>query len=152
MQKISDIIKHNNLSTISGSPAKPVQNQQAKVVSSQAKQCHENSEIIDRLFLRLAVLYGNTWRNLYKNNEFLMFAKAEWRDALVGYEEKLLYQALNICREHHKFPPTVPEFIECCKELTRKKVFFKVENHDKANPTVAATHLNKIKAILNMKP
>ena len=73
--------------------------------------------MIDRLFLRLAALYGNPWRNLYKNNDFLRFAKAEWHEALAGYDEALIIQALNRCREHHKFPPTVPEFIECCKAL-----------------------------------
>lgn len=120
--------------------------------SSPANQSCEDMEIIDRLFLKFAALYGNTWRNTYKNPDFLAFTKNQWREALVGYEEKVLTQALNICREHHKFPPSVPEFIESCKVISRKNVFYVPENITKARPEVAALNLSKIRAILNIKP
>jgi len=104
------------------------------------------------LFLKLAAVYGNAWRNLYKNPDFLAFAKKEWLQALAGFEEKMLYQALSNCLENHKFPPNIAEFLNCCKHMSKKSVFFIPEDVKKASPEIAETQLQKLKDILNMSP
>lgn len=107
--------------------------------------------IIDRLFLKFAAAYGNTWRSIYKSNEFLIFTKNEWLDALNHYEESILYEALNQCREYYKFPPTLAEFMECCRNIQRKNSEFnRVKELPKCNPSVAEDNLRKIRLILNM--
>lgn len=106
--------------------------------------------VIERLFIRLAAIYGNTWKGIYKNDEFLKFAKNEWLEALINYTEKTIYQAVCLCREQQKFPPTLPEFIDYCRQLNRKESFFEQEPLPKADPNIAAANLKKIKAILNM--
>ena len=62
--------------------------------SSAEEHDAESIAIIDRVFLRLAAIYGNAWRKAYTNNEFLQFTKREWLDGLAGYEEQLLYRAV----------------------------------------------------------
>lgn len=112
----------------------------------------KDTAVIDRLFLKLAAIYGNTWRNLFKSQEFLEFSKHEWLEALSEFEETVLFQAVTACREHRPFPPTIPEFIDACKKLRKKDAFFHAsKTHTPPDRQVAHQHLYQIKSILNMK-
>jgi hypothetical protein len=71
----------------------------------------EYVSLVDHIFLKMAAIYGNTWRNGFKNPEFLIFSKKEWVEALVEFDEPTIYEAVNFCRSSHRFPPTIPEFI-----------------------------------------
>ena len=148
MQLVKHILQNHNLSTCSGKLANQEQSHPPVTESSS----DESQQIIHRLFLKLAATYGNTWRNLFKSQDFLQFSKREWLDALSGYEEKVLYQAVVFCRENNPYPPTIPEFIECCKKVNKKSTFFHREQTvGEPDRRVAHQHLNKIKSILNMK-
>ena len=152
MIPIKDIVQRNHQSMTSGNPVKQEPNHRPVTTSFKAEHTDESLAIIDRLFLRLAAIYGNTWRNVFKSHEFLQFTKQEWLDGLAGYDERILYQAITICRENHKFPPTLPELLECCKYIKKKDVFS--QKHEEIKPArteVAEANLAQMKAILNMK-
>ncbi|WP_131775031.1 replication protein P [Legionella anisa] len=107
---------------------------------------------IDRLFLRFAAMYGQVWRSQFKSDEYLSFTKGEWLEGLVGYEDKVLDAAVQLCRHKKEFPPTLPQFIDFCEQSTNKNKFFKADNSTKhQNPELAKAYLQKIKQILNIK-
>ena len=106
-------------------------------------------EIIELLFLKLSAIYGITWRNLYKSSDFLAFAKDEWLDALGDFTEAEIHKAINICAEHNKYPPTLPEFVSCCKHIRRNNTFNKPEPYAGCAPEIAHAHLAKMKQILS---
>ena len=152
MQLVKHILRVNNLSTCSGNPANQEQDHPSETASSNPVNHDESREIIDYLFLKLAATYGNAWRNLFKNHEFLQFSKGEWLEALSGFEENVLYDAVAVCRKNNPFPPTIPEFIECCKKARKKDIFFhREQSNTEPDRKVAHHHLNKIKTLLNMK-
>lgn len=108
---------------------------------------------VDRLFLRFSAMYGHVWRSIYKTDEFLDYSKKAWLEGLMGFEDKSLEHALQLCLQRCPFPPTLPYFIECCKAYHKPDVFFQSkEEPQKANPAVAHMHLEKIKTMLNIKP
>lgn len=112
----------------------------------------ESRKRIDRLFLRFAAMYGPVWRSQFKSDEFLAFVKGEWQQGLSGYEDKALELAIEFCRKTKELPPTLPQFIEFCKNCCKRSTFFVREELPKShNPEVAKTHLLKIKQLLNMK-
>ena len=152
MKHIQDLVRRNHLSIVSGRPANQAPNHPPATTSSDADYHDESIAIIDRLFLRLAAIYGNTWRNVYKSNEFLQFTKGEWLDGLAGYEETVLYQAIGISRETLKFPPSLPEFIECCKHIRKKGACcYKGEQVKPATAAIVGANLQKMREILNIK-
>lgn len=127
-------------------------NPHAKTPTRQTIHTPEREKVIARLFLKLSAIYGNGWRNLYRTNEFIAFSQKQWLEALDGFDEPLLDQALNICREYYKFVPNIPEFVECCRRLKKKNNFFTAPTErQERSPEVAAVYMNQIKTILNIK-
>lgn len=152
MKKIRDLSSRAHLSIVSGSPVKQEPCLPQETTSFKAEYSDENLAIINRIFLKLAAIYGNTWRNIYKSHEFLQFTKQEWLEGLAGYEEKLLYQTIAICRQTLKFPPTLPEFIDCYKYIQSKhSFFFRKEQVEPASIEVVNENLTKMKEMLQMK-
>jgi hypothetical protein len=98
-------------------------------------------------------MYGHVWRSIYKTDEFLEYSKKAWLEGLMGFEDKSLEYALQTCLQSCPFPPTLPHFIDCCKAYHKPDVFFQSKDTPhKADPAVAHMHLEKIKAMLNIKP
>jgi hypothetical protein len=111
----------------------------------------ENHKRIDRLFLRFAAMYGQVWRSQFKNDDFLVFVKDEWQQGLLGYADHVLELAIELCRKNKELPPTLPQFIDFCKNCSKRCSFYVPDESPKNNnPEVAKTHLLKIKQILNM--
>lgn len=98
---------------------------------------------MDTLFSRFAAMYGHIWISSYPSADSLKFAKCEWSDGLNRFDNQALKQALIDCREHNKFPPTLPEFIACCKEKVarRQPKNLATEPVQPADPKVAQEHL-----------
>ncbi|WP_392536728.1 Vir protein [Legionella sp. 227] len=120
--------------------------------SSNSAPTEEHHKRIDRLFLRFAAMYGQVWRSQFKSDEFLVFVKGEWQQGLLGYADNILELAIELCRKNKELPPTLPQFIDFCKNCSKKSSFFIPDESPKNNnPEVAKTHLQKIKQILNMK-
>ena len=107
---------------------------------------------IDRLFLRFAAMYGQVWRSQFKSDEYLVFVKGEWQEGLLGYADNILDLAIEWCRKNKELPPTLPQFIDFCKNCSKRGSFFVPdESPTNNNPEVAKTHLLRMKQILNMK-
>jgi len=149
MKQIADIIPLNKFSTQSGTPVA-----RAPHAPESSEPCvkhfdSEKWEVIELMFLKLSAIYGNAWRNLYKNSDFLTFAKEEWFDALSEFSENTIHRAISICAEHNKFPPSLHEFMTHCKSTNREKSFFQAEPYEKGSPELATNALSRIKTILN---
>lgn len=110
----------------------------------------QTKEAINTLFSKFAAIYGNAWRNQFKSNEFLEFAKNQWAEALMDFSEDIINLAIILCRKKQKFPPSLPEFIDYCQQVKRKTVFYQPEEIEPANPEIAEFNLMKMKAFLNM--
>ena len=150
MRTINEVIATNNLSTRSGIAAKTELKIPQKPTSSISTSAEKHSKRIDRLFLRFAAMYGHVWKSLYKSDEFLAFTKQEWRDALTRFDDDVIAKALTHSQCHWAYPPTLPQFIECCKAHSNN-VFVMHPHTPSRNFEVAHAALNKIRTILNMK-
>ena len=108
---------------------------------------------MDTLFSRFAAIYSHVWISSYSTADSLKFAKFEWSDALRRFDNQALKQALIECREHNKFPPTLPEFIACCKEKVarRRPTIVETKPIQPADPVVAQGHLKAMLAELSRK-
>lgn len=96
-------------------------------------------------------MYGQVWRSQFKSDEFLAFVKGEWQEGLSDYPDNTIDIAIELCRKNKELPPTLPKFIEFCRDGSRQDSFYKPEERLKNNnPEVAKTNLLKMKEILNM--
>ncbi|HHG8525200.1 TPA: Vir protein [Legionella pneumophila] len=120
--------------------------------SSTLAPTEEGRKRIDRLFLRFAAMYGQVWRSQFKSDQFLVFVKGEWQQGLFTYADNILDMAIDLCRKNKELPPTLPQFIDFCKNCSKRSSFFVPDAAPKNNnPEVAKTQLLKMKHILNMK-
>ncbi|MFT4059292.1 MAG: hypothetical protein QM652_07070 [Legionella sp.] len=77
-----------------------------------------------------------------------MFMKDEWFEALKHIEDNYLQEAVAYCRSKKEFPPTLPQFVELCRDAKKRTLFRERANHKKSRPEVAALHLEKMRAML----
>lgn len=82
----------------------------------------QQSEWIERIFLRLATIYGTEFTNKWSEVDPDTL-KAEWARALGGFEAQDIAAALHECRSQSK-APNLPEFSAMCRRhmLMRTKV------------------------------
>lgn len=69
---------------------------------------------IDRLFDRLAALYGRHWFDLWADVP-MADVKDAWAEAIGNASGEAIRRALEHCAVHNKFPPTAPEFAALCR-------------------------------------
>lgn len=74
---------------------------------------------IDLLFSKFAAFYGHIWRSQFKDEAFLRFAKKEWQEALGEFTDLVMIKAITDCREFYELPPTLPQMIRCCRQITK---------------------------------
>ena len=74
---------------------------------------------VDRLFLRLAALYGKHWLEMWTDVP-IADVKDAWQEALRHKTAQSIGAALRHCALHNKFPPTAPEFAALCRDLTER--------------------------------
>lgn len=118
-------------------------------MSINSQTSETNRKRIDRLFLSFSAFYGQLWRSQFKNEEFINFMKNQWGQALEHIEDKHIEEAAIQCRENKEFPPSLPQFIEMCRNAKNRRLLFKPNQVAKAKPEVALKHLAQMKAILN---
>ena len=112
----------------------------------------ERTESVNNVFLKFSIFYGHIWKSLYKNEYFTALARKEWEQALMSFDEKVIDEAIEECLKQLEMPPTLPQFISYCKQLSTKHTnFYRPAPTEKANPTVAESQLRKMKSILNMR-
>ncbi len=111
----------------------------------------ETRKRVDRLFLKFAAMYGQLWRSQFKNDAFLALAKSEWQKGLAGFTEDIFELAIDMCRNTRELPPTLPQFIDFCKKLSKRDVFSKPrELPEITSFEVGEAHLLDIKKLLNI--
>jgi hypothetical protein len=69
---------------------------------------------IDALFLRFSSYYGEQFISKWKHTDIEQ-TKNDWAEALWKYDSATLKAALEYCREESKYPPSLPEFVQMCK-------------------------------------
>ena len=111
-----------------------------------------NRKRIDRLFLSFTAFYGQLWRSQFKSDEFLNFMKNEWFQALQEIEDKNIEEAITHCRNKKEYPPTLPQFIELCKNAKQRDLFKTkpIDEPKDRTPAVAFIHLERIKRLLRL--
>ena len=75
---------------------------------------------IERLFLRLSAIYGYLWWSMYQNKELLRITKIEWSTSLKRFDNQILKEVLLSYREKNGYPPTLPEFMDCCNAIQKR--------------------------------
>jgi len=72
---------------------------------------------IDRIFMRLAAIFGHKWVSLFPDATAQAVAKAEWSNALEPLSDFQIGQGLDRCRRIADWNPTIPEFIRYATNL-----------------------------------
>ena len=104
---------------------------------------------IDRLFLCFSAAYGHVWLSIYKSGDFLDYSKKSWLKELTHFDDKALQYAIGVCIKNHHLPPTLPQFIDCCRAYNKRYDFFKPEEESiKSSQETADFYLQKMKLIL----
>lgn len=111
-----------------------------------------SSKQIDFLFSRFAAFYGYIWRNQFKDEGFLKFAKKEWAEGLKDFSEQTLNQAMLHARDSWEMPPTLPQMIGYCRHLEKFKLKQEVEvKHIKVPEEIAQGYFNEWRQLLEGK-
>ena len=104
------------------------------------------------MFLKFSIFYGHIWRSQFKNEHFFNLARNGWQEALEGVDAPVLDEAIEECLKQRDMPPTLSQFMDCCKQLSNKNAGFYIPAVvEKANPTIAEANLRKMKLMLNMR-
>ena len=164
MQSIQQILKNKPESTCYGSPVKKEQNSSTLTMKtarqpnrqptlSNSKEATLHERVIETLFIRFAAIYGHAWSSLHKEGRFIETFKREWADALSKFDKTIIRDALIYCRSRYRLPPTLPEFMECCKSFqnrcqttSKPKEELFVKDIEKSK-----RHLDNIKRMLQSK-
>jgi len=89
-------------------------------MSSTAKPSASPESLVDRLFQKLALMYGKAWLDLWAGMP-IDAVKAEWSRTLTGIDPEAMRLALDSLLTSGKpFPPTLPEFTSLCRQFVRK--------------------------------
>ena len=122
---------------------------QKEAMSSSSKDIYKVERRIDLLFSKFAAFYGHIWRSQFKDEVFFKFAKKEWQEALGEFADEVLTKAILNCREFYELPPTLPQVIQCCRQI-KQRTFVDIvkEAYVPANPAVVLSCLQRCKEIL----
>lgn len=72
-------------------------------------------QVIDRVFVRMTSNYGHRWSSRFASADMLNAAKAEWAWALDEFSLDEIKQGFERCFEHYEWPPSMTEFVRCCR-------------------------------------
>ncbi|WP_051228298.1 replication protein P [Oceanospirillum beijerinckii] len=70
---------------------------------------------IDQVFVKMQAAYGGLWASRLPAPEMTEAGKSEWAKALSVFTRDQILRGFERCFERHSMPPTLPEFMECCK-------------------------------------
>lgn len=80
-------------------------------------------EWIDRIFKRLAEIYGDRFASRFLNPTYVDIEKFRWRAGLYGVTSEEVKYALDLCRNGIiSHPPTCVEFFHYCKRVKQPPV------------------------------
>jgi hypothetical protein len=148
MKSVKDIIALNQLTTAQGLQ----QSQRPKPTAIPSSTNSGNStEWVNTIFIKFSIFYGQIWRSQFKNEDYSRLARKEWALAIAIFDETLINEAIQDCLQRREFPPTLSQFIDCCKQLNFKNIStYRAPEVIKASPEVVLENLKQMKLILNM--
>lgn len=120
MQSLAQVLE-NNLEAISHGSLKnqtrlPANEQET---SSRSTPNPVIEKRVDQLFLKFATFYGHIWKSLFKDERFFVYAKELWQDTLKEFDDAVFNQAILNCLSFYKMPPTLPDFLQVCRDVKR---------------------------------
>jgi hypothetical protein len=71
---------------------------------------------VEALFKRFAVMYGSKWTAMWADVPMGDVLDG-WQDDLRGINGDQIKRALEHCKSHCPFPPTLPEFVGICRQF-----------------------------------
>jgi hypothetical protein len=95
----------------------PLPNSQGQTVTLRQLSTELQQGWIERLFSRLAALYGASFGRQWEGTN-LADVKAVWAEKLGGFTAQHIGAALKSC-DDRPYPPNLPEFIELCRQHAR---------------------------------
>ena len=148
MQNMGKIVAITQQQICSGSPMnQKTQNQ--KTTSFNSSNVKEINKSIELLFSKFAAWYGHVWRSNLKEDGFRRFAKKEWQEGLSSFSEVILNKVMVHCREHYELPPSLPQVIQCCRQIRIQTTFYVAKNdHIPADPAVVRSHIQQCRKFL----
>ncbi len=63
-------------------------------------------------------IYGHKFKSCFETQDEIRIAKREWALSLGGYTEAELVSAIDYCKEHSAWMPTISEFLKVLRNLT----------------------------------
>lgn len=90
---------------------------QASAMSAQRASALPNGWI-DRLFIRLAAIYGTLWLQRWEGVP-MADVKDAWHEGLNALYACQIRDAIEHLSKHNPFPPTLPEFFGIAKEMPK---------------------------------
>ena len=70
------------------------------------------------IFARFMAIYGHKFKSCFETQDEIRIAKREWALSLGGYNEQELVAAIDYCKEHSAWMPTIAEFLKVLRNLT----------------------------------
>lgn len=117
--------------------------------SSVSSNIANKLERINRLFLRMSVIYGHIWISQFRQADYLKLAKQEWAETLSRFANVAVENAIKECRKQYEMPPTLPQFYQLCKRFQpRGPLKETVVDKKQCSPTVVRQNMTKIRDIL----
>lgn len=91
-------------------------------------------EWVERLFERLAMMYGAKFLDQWANVDNAMLKRA-WAEDLAGYTPDELRRGLDACKTR-TFPPTLPELMQLCRPvLSAEKAYYEAVSQMALRPS-----------------
>jgi hypothetical protein len=102
-------------------------------------------EWVERIFVRLAEIYGVLWTRLLLSPNQIEFLKSTWCAALSGLTAPEIQKALTRCQAFpHEMPPNQIEFYHYAKGVRTNSVSRKSTPAHTGDPAKAREHLDLI--------
>jgi len=70
------------------------------------------------IFARFMAIYGHKFKSCFETQDEIRIAKREWALSLGGYSETELVAAIDYCKEHSAWMPTISEFLAVLRDQT----------------------------------
>ena len=148
MQSIQKILKNANPGIHSARPV--TRKNETKTMSSSLNNTEKADKRIDLLFSKFSAFYGHVWRSQFKDEVYLKFAKKEWQEALNDFSDVVFNRAIVQCRDFYELPPTLPQLLQCCRQIKKQITFYVVkESFAPASREVVDACLQECRAMLN---
>lgn len=78
----------------------------------------EVKTLVNMIFARFMAIYGHKFKSCFETQDEIRIAKREWALSLGGYTEAELVAAIDYCKEHSDWMPTISEFVRVLRNLT----------------------------------